>query len=209
MNKFIQAFVLLIAFAFATTPLMAKEESKSTKAKSSEVKKAKKEKKEKKEKKTKAKKESTKKGTDSKSTKSAKKDKDSKSKTASSTKKKKDAETKESTTAKKEKDKDSAKSTKSSTKKSTKSGMTGTDKAKQFKNVTVNINKADAATLSHYLVGIGETRAKDIVKYRKKAGKFKSIDDLMQVPGIGEGIFAGLKKNVSTSKGESSVPKKK
>ena len=61
--------------------------------------------------------------------------------------------------------------------------------------------------MAHFLVGIGETRAKAIVKYRKKNGKFKSNEGLMQVPGIGEAIYAGLKKNVSPSRGETSAPK--
>ncbi len=186
MKKFVQMLALLLAFSVLSPLAMAKDDNPSSKAKSSEVKKAK-AKKEKKEKKKKEKK-----------SKSSKKEKAGTSKGSEKSAKKGNA----STSTKK-----SASSSKSS-KRSTKSGLTGTDKAKQFKSVTVNLNKADAATLAYYLVGIGETRAKAIIKYRKKNGKFKSTEDLMQVPGIGEAIYAGLRKNVSTSRGESSVPKK-
>ena len=57
----------------------------------------------------------------------------------------------------------------------------------------VNINKADLKTLTT-LKGIGDKRAKAIIKYRNKSGPFKSPEDIMQVEGIGEDIF---KKNKS------------
>lgn len=56
----------------------------------------------------------------------------------------------------------------------------------------VNINKADAATLSAELVGVGEKKAEAIVAYRTANGPFKSTADLMNVKGIAE---ATLKKN--------------
>ena len=56
----------------------------------------------------------------------------------------------------------------------------------------VNINKADAATLSAELVGVGEKKAEAIVAYREANGSFKSIEELMNVKGIAE---ATLKKN--------------
>ena len=77
----------------------------------------------------------------------------------------------------------------------------------QYKSVTVNINKANAPALSAYLMGIGPTRAKAIVSYRSKKGKFSATKDLMEVEGIGEKVYAGLKKNISTSRGETSPPK--
>ena len=77
----------------------------------------------------------------------------------------------------------------------------------QYKRTTVNINKANAAALSAYLVGIGPVKAKAIVAYRSKNGKFSNIKDIMKVEGVGEGVFKGLKKNISTSRGETSAPK--
>ena len=50
----------------------------------------------------------------------------------------------------------------------------------------VNINTADAETISAELNGIGIAKAKAIVEYRKKHGPFKSADDLSLVKGIGE-----------------------
>ena len=49
----------------------------------------------------------------------------------------------------------------------------------------VNINTADAETISAELKGIGPAKARAIVEYRKKHGPFKSPDDLALVKGIG------------------------
>jgi len=65
----------------------------------------------------------------------------------------------------------------------------------------VNINRADAATMIENWKGIGEVKAKAIVAYRKKNGPFKSIDDLANVKGIGEGLLKKNRKLMSTSKG--------
>ena len=50
----------------------------------------------------------------------------------------------------------------------------------------VNINTADAETISAELQGVGITKAIAIVEYRKANGPFKSVDALAQVKGIGE-----------------------
>ena len=50
----------------------------------------------------------------------------------------------------------------------------------------VNINTADAVTISEELKGIGLSKAEAIVEYRDKHGPFKSADDLTLVRGIGE-----------------------
>lgn len=49
----------------------------------------------------------------------------------------------------------------------------------------VNVNTADAATISAELQGVGLTRAQAIVDYRKAHGPFKSYEDLTLVKGIG------------------------
>lgn len=49
----------------------------------------------------------------------------------------------------------------------------------------VDINKADAAALQGAMVGVGELKAKAIVEYREANGAFSSVDDLLQVKGIG------------------------
>ena len=77
----------------------------------------------------------------------------------------------------------------------------------EFKGTeTVNINKANASTLAAYLKGVGPSKAEAIVKYRKSNGKFSKIDDLKNVPGIGDETYKDVKKNVSTSRGKSVAP---
>lgn len=49
----------------------------------------------------------------------------------------------------------------------------------------VNINKADAQTLADSLLGVGLARAEEIVRYREAYGPFFSVDDLLEVRGIG------------------------
>ena len=49
----------------------------------------------------------------------------------------------------------------------------------------VNINTADAATISAELQGVGLTKAQAIVEYRKTHGPFRSYEDLTLVKGIG------------------------
>ena len=58
----------------------------------------------------------------------------------------------------------------------------------------VDINQADAATLAASLEGVGMVRAKEIVAYRTMFGSFQSVDELLEVPGIGP---ATLEKNRS------------
>ncbi|MDD6396228.1 MAG: helix-hairpin-helix domain-containing protein [Firmicutes bacterium] len=51
---------------------------------------------------------------------------------------------------------------------------------------TVNINTASAEELCEVLPGIGEVKAKSIIEYREAAGGFDSVDELLNVKGIGE-----------------------
>ena len=50
----------------------------------------------------------------------------------------------------------------------------------------VNINAADAKTISQSLTGIGQKKADAIVQYRTAKGPFKSLKDLANVKGIGD-----------------------
>lgn len=61
----------------------------------------------------------------------------------------------------------------------------------------VNINTADAETLKNELAGVGPTRAKAIVEYRKKHGPFKKVEDLLKVEGIGKRTFAVNRKIIT------------
>lgn len=49
----------------------------------------------------------------------------------------------------------------------------------------INLNTATAAELET-LPGIGESRAAAIVAYREEHGAFQSVEELLEVPGIGE-----------------------
>jgi len=72
----------------------------------------------------------------------------------------------------------------------------------------VNINKADAAAMVENLQGIGPKKAAAIVSYRKKNGAFKSIDELMEVKGIGEKLLKKNRRDLSLSKGVVKARKK-
>ncbi len=61
----------------------------------------------------------------------------------------------------------------------------------------VNINTADASTLANALNGVGMRKAEAIVAYRDEHGPFKSIDELINVKGIGEKILEQLRPQVS------------
>ncbi len=63
-------------------------------------------------------------------------------------------------------------------------------------NNKVNINTANAEQISGAMSGIGENKAKAIVKYRKSHGKFKSVQDLENVNGIGSKTVAKNKDNI-------------
>lgn len=56
----------------------------------------------------------------------------------------------------------------------------------------VSLNTADVETLTRELNGIGATKAKAIVAYREAHGPFGSVDELLEVKGIGAAI---LEKN--------------
>lgn len=53
----------------------------------------------------------------------------------------------------------------------------------------IDLNVADAATLQRELAGIGEAKAKAIVVYRDTNGPFSSVDELLEVNGIGKSIL--------------------
>lgn len=59
----------------------------------------------------------------------------------------------------------------------------------------VDINSADEAALSS-LNGLGPAKAAAIVQYRKEHGKFKTVDELTNVKGIGPKIVEKLKGQV-------------
>ncbi len=64
------------------------------------------------------------------------------------------------------------------------------------KVIAVNVNTASAEQLADSLKGIGLTKAKAIIAYRKARGNFKSASDLMAVKGVGASIVARNKANI-------------
>jgi competence protein ComEA len=55
----------------------------------------------------------------------------------------------------------------------------------------VNVNTANAEEIATALYGIGPYKAEAIVRYRQEHGKFKSVQALKRVRGIGQGILDG------------------
>jgi competence protein ComEA len=64
----------------------------------------------------------------------------------------------------------------------------------QTADALVNLNTADAAALETGLIGIGPAKAQAIIEHRTSNGPFASIDELLEVKGIGP---ATLEKNRS------------
>ena len=63
------------------------------------------------------------------------------------------------------------------------------------KSSKVNINTASQTELET-LSGVGPSTALKIINYREENGDFKKIEDIKNVPGIGDTKFASLKENI-------------
>jgi competence protein ComEA len=61
---------------------------------------------------------------------------------------------------------------------------------------TVNLNTADAAALET-LPRIGPAMAQRILDWREQNRRFSAVEDLLDVPGIGDATFAGLRELVT------------
>ena len=73
-------------------------------------------------------------------------------------------------------------------------GASDSASASGGKSDKVNLNTAtEAETIS----GIGQKRASDIIAYRESNGRFKSVDDLKKVSGIGDKTLEKLKEYVT------------
>ena len=55
--------------------------------------------------------------------------------------------------------------------------------------IRLDLNKADAPTLQKELNGIGKAKAEAIVAYREANGPFASVDELLEIKGIGNALL--------------------
>lgn len=58
---------------------------------------------------------------------------------------------------------------------------------------TINVNTATAQELADFLPGVGTVKAESIVAYREAIGGFKSVDELIEVSGIGESTLEKIR----------------
>jgi competence protein ComEA len=75
---------------------------------------------------------------------------------------------------------------------------TAKTKFSQNQMTIINVNTASLAQLA-LLPGVGKKKAAAIMEYRTKNGNFKSVDDLVNVKGIGQKMLQKLKGQVKTS----------
>lgn len=69
------------------------------------------------------------------------------------------------------------------------------EEVKEEKNKLVNLNSATVEELMT-LSGIGEKKALSIIEYRNKT-PFTKIDDILNISGIGDSIFAKIKDSIT------------
>lgn len=65
-------------------------------------------------------------------------------------------------------------------------------------NFKININTAKQEELTQ-ITGVGESTAKKIIEYRTQNGKFKSIEDIKNIPGIGDSKFNAMKEEITVN----------
>lgn len=66
----------------------------------------------------------------------------------------------------------------------------------ELKNGLININTANLHQLWN-INGLGETKARAILKYREEHGNFAKVDDLVNVKGIGEKTLEKIRKYIT------------
>jgi len=71
-----------------------------------------------------------------------------------------------------------------------------TSQSGKTKEGLININKASKAELME-LYGIGDVKAQAIIDYREENGSFVSIEDIKEVPGIGDKTFEKIKDKIT------------
>lgn len=80
--------------------------------------------------------------------------------------------------------------------KHTNNGNNSNNNVSITKNNKININTANVSELKQ-ITGIGESTANKIIDYRENVGKFKKIEDIKEVKGIGDSKFESLKNKIT------------
>lgn len=75
-------------------------------------------------------------------------------------------------------------------------GANGAENATSSNNSQVNLNTATQTELET-LTGIGPSKALAIIEYRETTGKFQQIEDLKNIPGIGDKTFEKLQDSIT------------
>lgn len=73
---------------------------------------------------------------------------------------------------------------------------TSSDTSSATLNLKINLNTASKEELTK-LSGIGEAKAQDIIDYRNINGSFKTIEEIKNISGIGDALFAKIKDNIT------------
>ena len=76
--------------------------------------------------------------------------------------------------------------------------MSQNELTETFDSGKMNINKATKEELMT-LSGIGESKADAIIRYREENGNFNSIEEIMEIEGIKEGVFRKIEEQITTS----------
>ncbi|HHX81011.1 MAG TPA: hypothetical protein GX692_08110 [Acholeplasmataceae bacterium] len=65
-----------------------------------------------------------------------------------------------------------------------------------YEKTKISLNNASLEELMT-LTGIGEVKARNIIDYREKVGRFNALDELKNVQGISENLFEQIKEYLS------------
>lgn len=77
------------------------------------------------------------------------------------------------------------------------SGIPQTDQTEaNASSEKVNLNTASKEELMT-LPGIGESKAEAVIRHREEQGKFQTIEDIMQISGIKDAVFAKIKDRIT------------
>ena len=75
-------------------------------------------------------------------------------------------------------------------------GNTAVDEKGGKDSARINLNTATKEQLMT-LSGIGESKAQSILDYRQEKGKFSRTEDIMNIPGIKQGVYDKIKDHIS------------